>query len=170
HREPVGHILSYLENLRIKRGEAFRIDDENFAARWLQLHAAYYAGFIRKRVRDPPSGAFVLDYADLCADPIYALHGFLQAIGQEVDEARLVAAIEINRSLKGPRVRPSELHNQSAVGFLTTDQLGWTGRMPHSPRNETATGLTNLFCALVEEELAKSPHAKSEGVCAPPGG
>jgi hypothetical protein len=88
-REPHGRILSTAELIKQNLGARWPIENREHAAWWLAERAVYAVGFRLKWVKAAPERAVVLEYDDLCRDPVSALRRVTQALGRTFPDAGL---------------------------------------------------------------------------------
>jgi hypothetical protein len=92
-REPAGQIASEIERFKLRAGDAFPIDDPSYAEWWLARSGRYYRAFIARWVANLPSGALLLDYARLLAEPEASLAAAIRLFGREPDPARVAEVV-----------------------------------------------------------------------------
>lgn len=103
-REPLGRLASEIDRAKNRTGNAFPIENPDFAEYWLAGQLVYERDFRQRWLTPPPVAGIVLDYSDLLQEPQAALCKVIRLFDQEPDMARVtdIVASNRNRSARNP--------------------------------------------------------------------
>lgn len=151
-REPVGAMLSEADRRKERLGDDFAIEDDSFRLVWLAGQLIYHQDFMRKWMA--AADALVIDYAELCGNPLEVVSRALNCLGYHRASATAIEdAVAVHRQLgnKGRNFVPRDTGRST---LIPADLVTAYSDVYRGGGDETRLGMA---VALLRRTLASAP-------------